>query len=161
MADRVEALDRVKALVLLPDGVHVTARMIADYYGVGEKAVDSLVYRHRAELAEHGHRVLKGADLREFLSFNLKERSVPGRGVGIFPRRAVLVVGMLLRGSTVAKAVRRELLDLAERAVAGAAEWRYELSGLREELAEIRELQLVMLPVLAARGPGERRRRRR
>ncbi|MFI5528927.1 hypothetical protein ACIA8O_10295 [Kitasatospora sp. NPDC051853] len=196
MADRVEALDGVKALVLLPDGVHVTARMVADYYGVGEKAVESLVHRHRAELTEHGYRVLKGSDLLRFVSFNLKESTGAGRGLGIFPRRAVLVVGMLLRGSVVAKAVRRELLELAERAVAGAAEWRYELAELREELAEIRELQLVMLrqsqldreviaglsvrmadcqsavrtlggrvdmlcTVLAARGPGERRRRRR
>ncbi|KQV22223.1 MULTISPECIES: hypothetical protein [unclassified Kitasatospora] len=145
MVERTEVLGRVKALLLLPDGVHVTARMVADYFEVGDKAVESLVQRHRAELTEHGYRVLKGADLREFNSFNLKELSGVGVGLGIFPRRAVLNVAMLLRGSAVARAVRRELLELADRSVDNSGDWRQAVAELRGELAEIRQLNLAML----------------
>ncbi|WP_457033964.1 hypothetical protein [Kitasatospora sp. P5_F3] len=145
MVERTEVLDKVKALLLLPDGVHVTARMIADYFEVGDKAVESLVQRHRAELTENGYRMLRGADLREFVSFNVKETKAPGSGLGIFPRRAVLNVAMLLRGSAVARAVRRELLELADRPVDDSGDWRQAVAELRGELAEIRRLNLAML----------------
>ncbi len=145
MVERTEVLDKVKALLLLPDGVHVTARMIADYFEVGDKAVESLVQRHRAELTEHGYRMLRGADLREFVSFNVKETKAPGSGLGIFPRRAVLNVAMLLRGSAVARAVRRELLELADRPVDDSGDWRQAVAELRGELVEIRRLNLAML----------------
>lgn len=115
LVQRTEALEKVKALVLLPDGVHMTARMVADYFGVGDRAINTLVNRHREELQESGYQVLKGPDLRTFVSFNLKLTKSPGVGLGVFPRRAVLNVAMLLRDSPVAREVRRHLLDLADR----------------------------------------------
>lgn len=114
LVQRTEALEKVKALVLLPDGVHVTARMVADYFEVGERAVNGVVHRHREELQESGYSVLKGADLQTFVSCNLQLRKPPGAGLGVFPRRAVLNVAMLLRDSPVAREVRRHLLDLAD-----------------------------------------------
>ncbi|GAA2134389.1 hypothetical protein GCM10009760_11700 [Kitasatospora kazusensis] len=116
VAGRVDVLDKVKALELLPDGLHLTARLLADYFEVGERAINAVVTRHRAELQENGYTVLKGTDLQDFLSFNMQLRKVPGAGLGIFPRRAVLNVAMLLRDSEVARRVRRYLLD-AEAAV--------------------------------------------
>lgn len=147
LADRVEVLDKVKALLLLPDGLHITARMVADYFEVGEKAVNSLVQRHRAELTEHGYTVVRGADLQGFLNFNLKLRNVPGAGLGIYPRRAVLCIAMLLRGSAVARAVRRELLELADRPVAvdNYGDWRPAVAELRADVAEIRQLCLAIM----------------
>ncbi|MFD7642860.1 hypothetical protein ACFV4P_19605 [Kitasatospora sp. NPDC059795] len=59
LCERTEVLDEVKALVLLSDGLHVTTRMVADYFGVGEKAVYSLVGRHREELESNGYVVLR------------------------------------------------------------------------------------------------------
>ncbi|MDH6119645.1 hypothetical protein ABH930_004403 [Kitasatospora sp. GAS204A] len=115
MAERTDALEKVKALVLLPDGVHVTRRMVADYFEVDDEAIRSLVRRHRDELSESGFVLLKGSDLQRFLWVNTTHRKVPGTGLGLFPRRAVLNVAMLLRDSEVARAVRRHLLDAVER----------------------------------------------
>ncbi|MFP8883334.1 hypothetical protein [Streptomyces mangrovi] len=50
VAEHTGALDKVKALAVLPDGMHVTTRMVADYFEVGLEAVKSLVKDHRDEL---------------------------------------------------------------------------------------------------------------
>ncbi|WP_055589490.1 hypothetical protein [Peterkaempfera griseoplana] len=116
-----QALNRVKALQLLPDGLHLTTRLVADYFEVGEEAVKSIVKRHREELAGNGYVLLQGPELHEYLRSNLDPSSVPGRGLALFPRRAVLNVAMLLRDSEVARQVRTHLLDLADAARPSAA----------------------------------------
>ncbi|MFD5316532.1 restriction endonuclease [Streptomyces sp. NPDC127098] len=120
--DRVDALDKVKTLRTLPDGLHVTTRMVAAYYEVDTKIVEKVVERHRAELEANGMRVLRGAELREFLTDRMSVRT-PGRGITLYPRRAVLNVGMLLRDSVIARQVRSYLLDTeAEACLSAAAE---------------------------------------
>ncbi|MFI9783404.1 hypothetical protein ACIHEI_07845 [Kitasatospora sp. NPDC051984] len=59
LCERTEVLDEVKALVLLADGLHVTTRMVADYFGVSEPAIYSLLRRHREELESNGFTVLR------------------------------------------------------------------------------------------------------
>ncbi len=112
VSDRTEALDKIKALSVLPDGLHVTTQMVADYFEVGIEAVKSLVKDHREELQANGYRLLTGSALRSFK--DLCGLSPQARSVGIFSRRAVLNVAMLLRDSIVARQVRSYLLD-AER----------------------------------------------
>ncbi|MFC1417533.1 hypothetical protein [Streptacidiphilus cavernicola] len=108
---RTEALDRVKALLMLPDGLHVTTRMVADYFEVTERALNSLIRRHREELESNGFTILTGPEAATFVSFNMKLTQVRGQGIAVYPRRAVLNVAMLLRDSTVARRVRSYLLD--------------------------------------------------
>ncbi|MFJ8440113.1 hypothetical protein [Kitasatospora griseola] len=62
LCERTEVLDEVKALVLLPDGLHVTTRMVAEYFGVSEYAVRKMVRRHRPELESNGFTVRKAVD---------------------------------------------------------------------------------------------------
>ncbi|MFJ5922742.1 hypothetical protein ACIQF6_09055 [Kitasatospora sp. NPDC092948] len=62
LCERTEVLDEVKALVLLPDGLHVNTRMVAEYFEVGEKAIYGLFRRHRQELESNGYTVLKPVD---------------------------------------------------------------------------------------------------
>ncbi|WP_229881597.1 hypothetical protein [Streptomyces alanosinicus] len=59
-------LGRVKALSLLPDGMHVTTAMVAAYFSVAEQAIRALVHDHRTELETNGYRVLTGAELSDF-----------------------------------------------------------------------------------------------
>ncbi|MFF0389632.1 hypothetical protein ACFYS8_13210 [Kitasatospora sp. NPDC004615] len=59
LCERTEVLNEVKALVLLPDGLHATTRMVADYFGVSEPAIYSLLRRHREELESNGFTVLR------------------------------------------------------------------------------------------------------
>ncbi|SCK22211.1 Restriction endonuclease [Streptomyces sp. WMMB 714] len=115
VAERTEALDKVKTLSLLPDGVHVTTRMVARYFEVSEHAVGKLVQRHRDELTERGMRTLRGSDLeffkKDILSSFPESYPQPRSNLTLFTRRAVLNVAMLLRDSDVARRVRTYLLD--------------------------------------------------
>ena len=119
---RVDVLEKVKALRLLPDGVHLSTEGVATYFVVPTEAVNSVVKRHRDELDTNGLRTLKGADLQAFEMANLAisedgtPRSYPqGRAhLRLFTRRAVLNIAMLLRDSEVARCVRTYLLDTEE-----------------------------------------------
>ncbi|RPE33573.1 endonuclease/exonuclease/phosphatase family protein [Kitasatospora cineracea] len=140
LCERTEVLDEVKALVLLPDGLYVTTRMVADYFEVGEPAIYSLLRRHRQELEGNGFTVLKPVDNSRSQTFKTNgwqvsgteggdgtpvggippvdnfRRQGGGNGVALYSRRAVLNVAMLLRDSEVARQVRGRLLDAVEAA---------------------------------------------
>ncbi|WP_051663459.1 hypothetical protein [Alicyclobacillus macrosporangiidus] len=124
LADRVDVLNKVKALSLLPDGVNATVEMVAGYYEVGIEAIKSVIKDHRDELAEDGLNVLSGAELQEFVrSFGDPANlglSSKVRSLTLIPRRAILRVGMLLRDSDVAKTVRTYLLNVEEETRASA-----------------------------------------
>ncbi|WP_369247810.1 restriction endonuclease [Streptomyces sp. R41] len=108
--ERTEVLDRVKALSLLPDGMHVTTAMVAAYFQVGVKTIRSLVVDHRAELETNGYRVLTGTELSSFKELSGIQSHTAS--LALFSRRAVLNVAMLLRDSKVARQVRTYLLDM-------------------------------------------------
>ncbi|MFJ7417929.1 hypothetical protein ACIQXD_04870 [Streptomyces uncialis] len=109
-ADRVDVLDKVKALALLPDGVHVSTDIVASYYEVGAEAIRSLVKDNRVELVENGLRVLEGEELRSFK--DLCGTPSNARSLAVYSRRTVLNVGQLLRDSAVARLVRTYLLEV-------------------------------------------------
>ncbi|MFI0816921.1 hypothetical protein ACH4TX_10485 [Streptomyces sp. NPDC021098] len=121
--ERTDVLDKVKILAMLPDGVHVTTRIVAAYFEVGEEAIKSLAKRHREEFHSNGMHTLRGPDLQVFERSNLdlSDSSYPqGRAhLTLYPRRAVLNVAMLLRDSDIARRVRTYLLDVEERTRAG------------------------------------------
>ncbi|MFD3485174.1 hypothetical protein [Streptomyces sp. NPDC058665] len=117
----VEVLDKVKALIMLPDGIHNTTDGVARYFEVSTGVIRQLTARHRAELSENGMQVLRGPDLREYQSDNMSlssgsDRSYPQRrsGLTLYTRRAVLNIAMLLRDSDIARRVRTYLLDAEE-----------------------------------------------
>jgi hypothetical protein len=111
---RVDVLDRVKALSLLPDGVHADIPIVAAYYEVSTGTIESLVRRNREELEGNGLRVLKGEEYKEFATASLKIANSKARSTTLFNRRAILNVGQLLEDSKVAKKVRAYLLNLEE-----------------------------------------------
>lgn len=120
---RVEVLDKVKGLVLLPALEMATTQQVADFYGVGVKAINSVVTRHIDELKQDGfytedkksiieHLKLQNEYLEKraggvvYVSFgNGNTITISNRGLRLFPKRAILRVGMLLRDSAVAKEV--------------------------------------------------------
>lgn len=115
-AGHVEVLDKVKALTLLPDGVHVDIPGVAAYFEVAPEAIESVIRRNRAELEGNGLRVLKGKEYREFATVNLTVANPNARSITLFDRRTILNVGQMLTESPVAEAVRKHLLDVEERA---------------------------------------------
>ncbi|MGC5362230.1 hypothetical protein ACPXCE_11145 [Streptomyces sp. DT24] len=124
---RVDALDKVKGLVMLPDGIHVRTEDVARYFEVSTGAVKKLVQRHRAEMEENGLKLLRGADLRTFHGDMLslwsgeEGQSYPQAAtqLTLYTRRTVLNVAMLLRDSDIACCVRTYLLDAENELRAG------------------------------------------
>ncbi|BET48924.1 MULTISPECIES: restriction endonuclease [Streptomyces] len=108
--ERTDVLDRVKALSLLPDGMHVTTAMVAAYFEVTVKTLESSVEDHREELLASGYQVLTGTRLALLKrASGIQSRS---RSLALYSRRAVLNIAMLLRDSEVARQVRVYLLDM-------------------------------------------------
>lgn len=124
-----EVLEKVKDLLLLPGTELATVKQVADFYEVGEEAIVSIYSRHADELESDGMYVAKYKELSNlqyeslktskgrvtFIFKNGTELDFPTRGQKVFPRRAILRVGMLLRDSAIAKEVRTQLLNIEEK----------------------------------------------
>lgn len=125
---KVEILDKVKKLLLIPGTELATVKQVADFYEVGEEAVKAILYRSRDELEEDGISPMTGKETKGFLeSCNLQPSNFRGgfevngmrfsnRGNTLLSRRAILRIGMLLRESEIAKEVRTQLLNIEEKA---------------------------------------------
>lgn len=130
---RIDVLDKVKHLLLIPHTEVSNIKQVAEFYGVEEKTVEKVYKRHITELKEDG---LKNVSLKEFIANflnrqnvgieNVKGKSIitfqdgkqteyPNRGMLLFPKRAILRIGMLLRDSEIAKEVRTQLLNIEEK----------------------------------------------
>lgn len=152
-----EVLEKVKKLLLIPELEVMTTEQVADYYEVDYDAVKKVYQRNTDELESDGMHIekmetfLKGQNV----SFQ-KERnkailtydngitfSVTNRGLKVFPRRAILRVGMLLRDSVIAKEVRTQLLNIEEK------------SSDEVKVQDINEEQSLMLAVGMAVASGD------
>jgi uncharacterized coiled-coil protein SlyX len=154
-AGRVEALDKVKALALLPDSIHVSTEGVARYFEVSTEVIKKVTQRHREELTENGMHVLKGSDLGEYQRDSLSlsyegEVSYPQRrsSLTLFTRRTVLNIAMLLRDSDIARRVRTHLLDAEESVREGHASLDRRVSAVEHCLAGVGTALQELGPVL-------------
>jgi len=129
LAGRVEVLEKVKSLLLIPQTDIATVKQVAEFYEVDIKTIEKITERNKEELKEDGFKLssykdflnlqnvglemLKGKAIFTFSKEN--QLTVPMRGLKVFPRRAILRVGMLLRDSNIAKEVRTQLLNIEEK----------------------------------------------
>lgn len=131
LSGRVEVLDKVKKLFLLPKLDTMTVEQIAEYYEVGKEAIQSCFKDNRIEisadgvtkytpkaiierLVPEGHSVKSQYYTDFMLSDNVTLR-VPNGGINLFSKRAILRIGMLLRDSPIAREVRTQLLNTFEK----------------------------------------------
>ena len=161
---RVDVLEKVKALQLLPDGLHVTTEAVAQYFAVHKEAVHSVVRRHREELTNNGMIILSGDDLhlsdvvKTTTSSDGDPESYPqGRShLRVFTRRAVLNIAMLLRDSDVARRVRTYLLDTEQSPrTVNASDPRHD--GLDLRVTNLESSMARIGPALQELGPVLRR----
>ncbi|MEE2058934.1 hypothetical protein [Rhodococcus artemisiae] len=108
LASRTDVLDKVGIIASLPGDMHCTTDMVATFFEVDRETVLTVVKRNRDELDNDGYRVITRGAFEE--TFNMNVPSSASR-IALFPRRAVLRVGMLLRDSQIARRVRDYLLD--------------------------------------------------
>jgi hypothetical protein len=110
--DRIDVLNKVKGLILLPESNEATTEQVAKYYGVPESTIKDNVQNNYDEFDKDGYSVLVGEALKEYKTKN--NLSSRAKQLGIFTKRAILRIGMLLRDSEVAKEVRTQLLNTLE-----------------------------------------------
>ncbi|WP_459501111.1 BRO-N domain-containing protein [Bacillus sp. C1] len=135
LAERVEVLEKVKELLLLPNMELATTSQVAEFYGVDLVAINKISTRHKDELIQDGYITKYGKEIKDILGedkmslpkiepkrghfiihYKGRQTKINYRTVGLFPKRAILRVGMLLRDSEVAKEVRSQLLNIEEKA---------------------------------------------
>lgn len=133
--ERVEVLNKVKQLFLIPELECMTVKQVADYFEVELETIQWQYKNNKDEFDEDGVSVKKLADFkslgcslttslkmatgRGFLELTFSDGTVvvvPNGGIKCFPKRAVLRMGMLLRDSRVAKEIRTQLLNTFEHA---------------------------------------------
>lgn len=127
LIEHYEVLEKVKGLLLIPGTEFATTQQVADFYEVDNEAVQKVMQRNSDELLFDGMITLTGKETKEKLGsdnmstqnfrgyFELNGVKMNNRANTLFPRRAILRVGMLLRDSKVAKEVRTQLLNIEEK----------------------------------------------
>ena len=133
--ERVDALDKVGSLVMLPDTVHATVDMVADYYEVESNTLRQVIRRNREELDSNGLITLRGQELRDWkgkYTAYLPPEVVSSSQLTLLTRSAILNVGQLLTESAVAEAVRKYLLTVEATATAEHKAAAVELARLQE-----------------------------
>ncbi|MFE7398469.1 hypothetical protein [Streptomyces sp. NPDC057557] len=153
---RVDVLDKVKSLVVLPDGIHLRTEDVARYFEVSTEVIKKVTQRHRAEVTENGLRLLRGSELREFHRDMLslwggdEDGSYPQAAtqLTLYTRRTVLNVAMLLRDSDIARCVRTYLLDAEQDLRAGYASLEHRVTRIESCLAGVGSALQELGPVL-------------
>lgn len=124
-----EVLEKVKKLLLIPSFEVMTLKQVADYYEVDPHTVEMICSRNSDELNSDGvcrkkvkdflnsqHvRAEKYSYTTTFVYDNGLNITMSNGGLKVFPRRAILRIGMLLRDSEIAKEVRTQLLNIEEK----------------------------------------------
>lgn len=132
--DRVEILDKVKALMLIPKLEMVTIHQVANFYEVDVSVINKCLLRNSDEIYADGVALKKPRDFGKIrkgtkclfpevgktansTTYQIADNItvvIPNRGIRCFSKRAVLRIGMLLRDSKVAKEVRTQLLNIVD-----------------------------------------------
>ncbi|PEE01237.1 hypothetical protein CON78_07675 [Bacillus toyonensis] len=123
LVDKVEVLSEIKELLLPPEFEMATLQQVADFYNVSKGMITKLLKSHEDELVSDGYTLMTGNKISSFFqekkrrgsytvkSINGKKYTYSNHEIGLFPKRAILRVGMLLCDSEVAKKVRAQLVN--------------------------------------------------
>lgn len=148
---RTEVLDKVGELLLLPNTEYATTEQIAGYYKIDTSVIKMQISSNREEIMSDGVKNLSGTDTKEFLVsknilptnrrgyFEASGQRFANRNNLLFPKRAILRIGMLLRDSKVAKEIRTRLLDIVQDTGKVAPEI---IHNVVSEITEERQLML-------------------
>lgn len=131
LLDRIDVLNKVKALMLMPGILMITVKQLAEYFEESADNIHKCYAAHKAELISNGACLISSSELRErlngkkFQSVGSKHGTMVciednyyfemnNRGALFFPPRAILNMAMLLPKSRVAREIRAQLLNITE-----------------------------------------------
>ncbi len=130
--ERAEAiLSKIKSLyfALWQGTGTTTTSALVDYYEVSSETIQKVIQRHRDEFKSDGLKSIRGKALKDVVDILSISKKTPQ--LTIWTPRAALRLGMLLRDSEVAKAVRTSLLNAVEKVIPAQAQ---EIEKLKLEL---------------------------
>ncbi|MCU5655949.1 phage antirepressor KilAC domain-containing protein [Bacillus mycoides] len=142
--ERIEVLSKVKGLLLLPQLEMATTKQVAAFYEVPHEAISTVIRRNIEELEGDGMYLARYSEIKEVINGHndhLLSLGVSKRGTYVFPKRAILRIGMLLRDSATAKEVRTQLLNIEEHATN------------QQRTQEIDKDGLLLLDIIRAKDP--------
>ncbi|NRG29169.1 hypothetical protein HRF69_18825 [Bacillus circulans] len=157
---RIEVLNRVKNLLLLPRTEMATIQQVAGFYEVDVQAIQKLTTRNAIELSMDGYGLYNREEVLGFLNGhavqieNFKGKTIAtledgnevqvlNRGLRLFTRRAVLRTGMILKHCQVALEVRNQLLNIEEK------------TSVEVKVSDIQEEQDLALSIGMAMANGD------
>lgn len=127
MMERIDVLDKVKKLFLVPSVDVMPLPLVAEWFDVDADTIKKVYVRNKDEIDADGVVVLTKNELKgqavplvqtqtgsTFSFDNGMVFKLPNRGVRAFSKRAILRIAMLLRDSEIAKEVRTQLLNTFE-----------------------------------------------
>lgn len=88
---------------------YMTEPMVANFYGVPNKTIETIANRNKEELKSYGYRVYKKSEVLNLQIEGLE--NIPNRGLRLYPINAVIVIGMLLTESKRAEQLRRNIVE--------------------------------------------------
>jgi len=127
LSKRIDVLDKVKKLLLHTECA--TLNQVADFYDVDSETIKKAYQRNKDEIDMDGVEVKNSNYFLTGQNCTIKNLvgkstvcyingdaiTIPNRGINVFPRRAILRIGMLLRDSVIALEVRSQLLNIEEK----------------------------------------------
>ena len=89
---------------------YMTEPMVADFYEVPQVTIMQIGNRNKNELEQYGYRVYKKSEILNIQDVCLE--NIPNRGLRLYPIKSVIVIGMMLTESEVAKKLRKDIIDI-------------------------------------------------
>ena len=112
--DRIDVLEKVGTLLLLPNKEVATTKQVSEFFEVPLDTIKSSIKDHKMELESNGLFVLKGQELKEFkASFDddYNELSKVNRELMLLKTKTILKLAFLLTSSEKAKQLKQEVFD--------------------------------------------------
>ena len=122
LIEHTEVLDNIKPITFFPDDMTVTTNHAANYYLVSIKTIQALLVRNKEVMQKLGCHIISGEELNNYrekaCQYNLKDNmgepfiNSRCKNITLITKKGLLMMGMLLKRSIVAKNIRMALIEL-------------------------------------------------
>lgn len=112
---------------------YMTEPMVANFYGVPNKTIETIANRNKEELKSYGYRVYKKSEILNLQTEGLE--NIPNRGLRLYPIQAIIIIGMMLTDSSIAEELRSNII---KRIFSPKEEFNLDTKELLKELRELR-----------------------
>ena len=113
---------------------YMTEPMVANFYGVPNKTIETIANRNKEELKSYGYRVYKKSEILNLQTEGLE--NIPNRGLRLYPIQAIIIIGVMLTDSSIAEELRSNII---KRIFSPKEEFNLNTKELLNELRELRK----------------------